>query len=163
MAAVSTRKALHSCNDGCGRSCVYGFCTEECSVVGRDIYMYLCYVTFYQYFTSLCSNTSLDDVGRSRYYLFDLSVSNTSPSMLKFVRTTARRTAPAQANATKHALQLNRQTESHCDWQSVSLSVLVSSPAWGSWPDIYSLLKSYSPVHMGRPLWREVGSVICQS
>jgi hypothetical protein len=29
--------------------------------------------------------------------------------------------------------------------------------------NIQSWLKSYSLVHMGRPLWREVGSVICQS
>jgi hypothetical protein len=45
---------------------------------------------------------------------------------------------------------------------SVSLSVLVSSLVRGSWPDVYSRLKCYSPVQMGRPLWREVGSVICQ-
>jgi hypothetical protein len=36
------------------------------------------------------------------------------------------------------------QRESHCDWQSVSQSVsqsvLVSSPIWGSWPDIYYFL-----------------------
>jgi hypothetical protein len=54
------------------------------------------------------------------------------------------------------------QSQGHiaADGQSVSLSVLVSSPARGSWPDIHSWLKSYSPVRMGRPLWREVGSVI---
>jgi hypothetical protein len=46
---------------------------------------------------------------------------------------------------------------------TVSLSVLVSSPVRGSWPDNHSGLKSYSPVHMGRPLWREVGSIFCQS
>jgi hypothetical protein len=28
------------------------------------------------------------------------------------------------------------ESESLYDWQSVSLSVLVSSPVWGSWPDI---------------------------
>jgi hypothetical protein len=33
------------------------------------------------------------------------------------------------------------QSESHCDWQSVSLSVLVSGPVRGSWPDIYLFLK----------------------
>jgi hypothetical protein len=26
-------------------------------------------------------------------------------------------------------------SESHCDWQSVSRSVLVSSPIWGIWPE----------------------------
>jgi hypothetical protein len=29
----------------------------------------------------------------------------------------------------------------HCDWWSVSLSVLVSRPGWGSWPDVPSCLK----------------------
>jgi hypothetical protein len=28
------------------------------------------------------------------------------------------------------------ESESHCDWRSVSLSILVSSPVCGSWPDI---------------------------
>jgi hypothetical protein len=32
------------------------------------------------------------------------------------------------------------KSKSHCDWQSVSQSVLVSSPIWGSWPDIYYCL-----------------------
>jgi hypothetical protein len=27
--------------------------------------------------------------------------------------------------------------KSHCNWQSVNQQVLVSSPIWGSWPDIY--------------------------
>jgi hypothetical protein len=41
--------------------------------------------------------------------------------------------------------------------RSVRLSVLVSSPR------CFFLFESYCPVHVGRPLWREVGSVICQS
>jgi hypothetical protein len=32
-------------------------------------------------------------------------------------------------------LSLSLESESHCDWRSVNLSVLVSSPVWGSWPD----------------------------
>jgi hypothetical protein len=34
------------------------------------------------------------------------------------------------------------QVKSHCDWRSVSQSVslLVPSPIWGSWPDIYNFL-----------------------
>jgi hypothetical protein len=88
------------------------------------------------------------------------------------------------------------QSQSHIatDGQSVSQSVLASSPIWGSWPDVSSckvkvtlrltvsqsvylgveprlglmtrcffLFESYCPVHVGRPLWREFGSVICQS
>jgi hypothetical protein len=29
------------------------------------------------------------------------------------------------------------ESESHCDWRLLSLSVLVLSPVWGSWPDIH--------------------------
>jgi hypothetical protein len=49
------------------------------------------------------------------------------------------------------------ESKSHFDWQSVSLSVLVSSPR------CFFLFESYCPIHVGRPLWREVGAVICQS
>jgi hypothetical protein len=31
-------------------------------------------------------------------------------------------------------------SKSHCDWRSFSQQVLVSSPIWGSWPDIYYCL-----------------------
>jgi hypothetical protein len=40
----------------------------------------------------------------------------------------------------KEAISSESESESLYDWQSVSLSVLVSSPVWGSWPDIYYLL-----------------------
>jgi hypothetical protein len=53
--------------------------------------------------------------------------------------------------------------QSHCDWQLVSLSVLVSSPVWDLWPDInYCSTVTVLPFG-GRPLWREDGSVIRQS
>jgi hypothetical protein len=52
------------------------------------------------------------------------------------------------------------QSESHCDWQSVCLGV---EPRPGLMTRYLFSLESYRPVHMGRPLWREVGSVICQS
>jgi hypothetical protein len=58
---------------------------------------------------------------------------------------------------------LSLESESHCDWRSISLSVLVSSPVRGSWPDIDSCLKVAVLSYMGPLLWREVGSVICQS
>jgi hypothetical protein len=38
-----------------------------------------------------------------------------------------------------NCLRSESESKSHCDWRSVSLSVLVSSPIWGSWPDIYCL------------------------
>jgi hypothetical protein len=53
--------------------------------------------------------------------------------------------------------------ESHCDWRSVSLSVLVSSPVWGSWPVINYCLTVTVLSLGGRPLWREDGSVVYQS
>jgi hypothetical protein len=55
------------------------------------------------------------------------------------------------------------ESESHCDWQSVSLSILVSSPVWGSWPDISYCLTVNVLSLGGRPLWREDGSVVCKS
>jgi hypothetical protein len=48
------------------------------------------------------------------------------------------------------------------DGQSVCLSVLVSSPVWGSWPDINYCLTVTVLSWGGRPLWREDGSVVCQ-
>jgi hypothetical protein len=38
-------------------------------------------------------------------------------------------------------LKLKSKSRTHCDWRSVSHSVLVSSPIWGSHPDISSCLK----------------------
>jgi hypothetical protein len=58
------------------------------------------------------------------------------------------------------------ESESHYNWQSVSQSVsqyvLVPSPIWDFWPEIF-FFESYCLVIWWRPLWREVGSVICQS
>jgi hypothetical protein len=48
-------------------------------------------------------------------------------------------------------------SELRYNWRSVSRSVSVSSPVWGSWPDIILFPESYCLVNMGRPLWREVG------
>jgi hypothetical protein len=55
------------------------------------------------------------------------------------------------------------QVRSVYDWRSVSLSVLVSSPISGSWPDINYVVKVTVLSIGGRPLWREVGSVFCHS
>jgi hypothetical protein len=46
------------------------------------------------------------------------------------------------------------------DGQPASLS-WSKAPIWGLRPDLYYLCDSYGPVLMGRPLWREVGSVFC--
>jgi hypothetical protein len=40
-----------------------------------------------------------------------------------------------------HTRLVQAKSKSHCDWPSVSLSVLVSIPGWGSWPDVSSCLK----------------------
>jgi hypothetical protein len=50
--------------------------------------------------------------------------------------------------------QSESQSESLYDWQSVSLSVLVSSPVWGSWPDIYFEWKLLSCLHGAPSLTR---------
>jgi hypothetical protein len=44
----------------------------------------------------------------------------------------------------------------------VSQYVLVSSSIWYFWPEIFFFKVTVSS-YLGRPLWREVGSVICQS
>jgi hypothetical protein len=53
-----------------------------------------------------------------------------------------RYSTPACTRDTK--LKSKSKSKSHCDWrsvsQSVSQSVLVSCPTWGSWPDIYYCL-----------------------
>jgi hypothetical protein len=55
------------------------------------------------------------------------------------------------------------ESESHCDWRSVSLSDLVSSPVRGSWPEIsYSWTVTVLSLG-GRPLWREGGYLLSQS
>jgi hypothetical protein len=58
------------------------------------------------------------------------------------------------------------KSKSYCDWQSVSQSVLVSYPIWGIWPEICLfglILRKLQSCLCGRPLWREVGSVVCKS
>jgi hypothetical protein len=55
------------------------------------------------------------------------------------------------------------ESESHFNWRSASLFVLVSSPVRGSWPDISYCLTVSVLSWGGRPLWREDGSVLCQS
>jgi hypothetical protein len=57
------------------------------------------------------------------------------------------------------------QSQSHfmTDSQSVRLS-WCRAPSWAH-DQVFTciLIESYCPVYMGRPLWREVGSVICRS
>jgi hypothetical protein len=62
-----------------------------------------------------------------------------------------------------HRGGIKSKSKSHCGWRSASQYVLVSSPIWDFWPEIFFFLQSYCLVFLGRPLWREVGSVICQS
>jgi hypothetical protein len=46
--------------------------------------------------------------------------------------------------------------------RSVSQSVLGSSPFWNSWPHFYLLSDQMTLIVMGRPLWRQDGSVYYQ-
>jgi hypothetical protein len=62
--------------------------------------------------------------------------------------------------------QLKSKSKSYSDWQSVSQSVTVSYPIWGIWPEICLLgliLRKLQSCLCGRPLWREIGSVVCRS
>jgi hypothetical protein len=47
------------------------------------------------------------------------------------------------------------ESESRYNWRSVSRSVLVLSPLWGSWPDIYSFRKLQSCLYGAPSLTRE--------
>jgi hypothetical protein len=55
-----------------------------------------------------------------------------------------------EANA-KQTRESESESELRYNWRSVSLSVLVSSPVWGSWPDICLLFDSYCIVHGRAP------------
>jgi hypothetical protein len=55
------------------------------------------------------------------------------------------------------------KSKSHCDWRSVSQSVCLGvEPKSGTFDQRF-FFQSYCLVFLGRPLWREVGSVMCQS
>jgi hypothetical protein len=77
--------------------------------------------------------------------------------------TTHRATVEVFDPASTRSSQSQSESDSHSDWRSVSLSVLVSSPFWGSWQDINYRLTVTDLSLGGRPLWREDGSVVCQS
>jgi hypothetical protein len=68
-----------------------------------------------------------------------------------------------------HPIYYRRRRWSHVttDGRSVSQYVKISSPLWDLWPDITSCPKvvfwNLLSVSVRRPLWREVGSVICYS
>jgi hypothetical protein len=73
------------------------------------------------------------------------------------------RTSLCTAISSTSPFPVGEQSKSklHCDWQLVNQSVLVSSTIWVSWPDIcYSLTVTVS-FFVGRPLWREDGSLFC--
>jgi hypothetical protein len=57
--------------------------------------------------------------------------------------------------STQHSTFSESESELHYKWRSVSQYVLVSSPSWDFWPEIF-LCYSHCPVIWGRPLWREV-------
>jgi hypothetical protein len=78
-------------------------------------------------------------------------------------------TIEVQVAGIKSKLHSSQESESELlyNWRSVSQYVLVSSPIWDFWPEILFFfcfsLKVTVLSNLGRPLWREVGSVICQS
>jgi hypothetical protein len=59
-------------------------------------------------------------------------------------------------------LVVKSKSKSHCDWQSVSLSVCLGvEPRLGLMARYLLLVDSYGLVFVGRPLWRKDGSVFC--
>jgi hypothetical protein len=59
-------------------------------------------------------------------------------------------------------IQSKSKSKSHCDWRSVSQSVSLGvQPHLGLMTRYLLLFNSYGPCFVGRPLWREDGSVFC--
>jgi hypothetical protein len=60
---------------------------------------------------------------------------------------------------------IRSKSKSHYDRQSVGQFVLVSCPSWSTWPDVTFIWVTitFFIFHVGRPLWREDGSVICSA
>jgi hypothetical protein len=56
---------------------------------------------------------------------------------------------------------LKSKSKSHCDWRPVSQQVLMSSPHLELMTRHFLLFDIYGLVFVGRPLWREDGSVSC--
>jgi hypothetical protein len=65
------------------------------------------------------------------FTLSDLRLPFSSPP------TTRRVTVEVFDPASTRVRLIKSKSKSHCDWRSVNQYVLVSSPTWGSWPDIY--------------------------
>jgi hypothetical protein len=57
------------------------------------------------------------------------------------------------------------KSKSHYDRRSVGQFILVSCPFWSKWPDVTFIWVpiTFFILHVGRPLWREDGSVICSA
>jgi hypothetical protein len=59
---------------------------------------------------------------------------------------------------------LKSESESHCDWRSARLSVLMSSPVLGSWPDIsYCLTLTVPVIYFRHGLNRNIFTIIACS
>jgi hypothetical protein len=113
-------------------------------------------------------------IGELVYWIF--TSRNYSSYTLKIIITTAcvtshTKSSNSSSGHTVFPLELRNSSEvnskvkskSHCDWRSVGQSVLVSSPHLGLMTRYLLLFDSYSLVIVGRPLWREDGSVFYQS
>jgi hypothetical protein len=62
-------------------------------------------------------------------------------------------------------LLVESKSKSHYNRMSVGLFVLVSCPFWSWWPGVTFIWVTitFFIFHVGRPLWREDGSVICSA
>jgi hypothetical protein len=110
-------------------------------------------------FTSRCLVTALNN-GNSSASVFTSLLSDKYSTIHWTVNRTitpSRLTSLVELNWTHCQVKVTlRLTVS----QSVRLGV---EPRLGHTTRYFFLFESYCPVHVGRPLWREVGSVVCQS
>jgi hypothetical protein len=95
-------------------------------------------------------------LGQSQSHITTDGLSVSMSYALVKVKVTLRLTVGQSA-----CLMPRSKSKSHYDWRSVSQHVLVSSLLWDLWPDFFFQICCL--VSVVRPLWREAGSVFCQS
>jgi hypothetical protein len=85
------------------------------------------------------------------------------PDIISHLKVSVGKFLSCLCGAPSLSLFLTLKSKSHYNWRPVSQYILVSTPLFKLWPDITFCLQVALLSLWGRPLWREVGSVSCQS
>jgi hypothetical protein len=62
-----------------------------------------------------------------------------------------------------HHFKIEIKIKLYCYQRSVDQFILVSCPFWSGWQDVKFFEWQFFFFHVGRPLWREVGPLICSA